>query len=383
MDSDCRLSPEQIAVLRAEAAIMVTILVTSLRSFGWFSRDFLAGYIQNAFDAFLEMESGNDSNVEVVAADYRALGAFAARSHWKPGDASRASRKAGCACVGGLMRVAKREGWPADTISRLNIRAIELFDRLSDEVDAGYAAELARSEQSPEELRRGFFDALGQQRSLSADQLAEMASRFDYTVPGLSTVVALELPAGAPAPDLGPDVRVGRREKITFIILPGEPADEEIGSLRERLGADRLAVGLPVSLNEAGRSMRLVRRALESDRPGPVIYCRDISRELQFHEDKSLAKAHVRLKLGPLAAATPEMQEKYMKLLAAIAETRCALVKAAGIAGIHRNTLRTWRPVLASLLGCDYCDRSNLPDLDYLMRCWRACGSPRPSGDDW
>lgn len=380
MDSRRSLSSEQIAVLRAEVAAMVAFLLVSLRSYGPFRNTFLAGYLERAMEAFLAMEAGDPHPVQLMMTQAQELGKVAAQSHWKLEDVAQACMKGGCASVKGLMAVAKREGWPTESTALPFDRAVDLFERLTAAVVSGYTAEQARSQRSAEELRRDFFDAIAhmQDPPLPEDRLAEMASQFGYTIPGVATILAFYRKAGAPAPDLGPDVLVGRQENVQFVVLPGDPPADEIERRRQELGADRLAVGLPVSLNEAGGSMRWARQALESDIPGPLVFCKDISRTLHILGDKRLARIEMRLGLGRLASESPEMQEKYMSLLVAMVDTGGSLGRVADSAGIHRNTLTTWRLALRDVLGRDYLDRANYSDLEYLIWCWRACGSPLP-----
>ncbi|MFI5955178.1 helix-turn-helix domain-containing protein [Cryptosporangium sp. NPDC051539] len=274
---------------------------------------------------------------------------------------------------------------PAPVLFTLGEAVIAYVDQLAGLSVEGYAEAQAHAAGARERRRRQLMQTLLSDPPPSAAAVADLGKSARWTVPDRLIAVALE-PRGddrdLTLPDLGPAVLVDLEGAEPCLLVPESQLERTEGALRTVLHSSRAAVGLPVPVPDARRSLEWARRALALLRRGAlssvrVVRCADHLSTLMLLADAPLVELFAERRLAPLRQLTVKQQARLSETLLAWLETRGGAPEVASRLQVHPQTVRYRLRQLEALFG----ERLHDPDARFeLESALRAVATLHPAG---
>jgi hypothetical protein len=265
---------------------------------------------------------------------------------------------------------------PAPLLFSLGEAVIAYVDQLAALSVEGYAEAQAHAAGARERRRRQLMEMLLSEPPPSALAIADLAKTARWTVPDRLVAVALE-PRGddreLTLPDLGPTVLVDLEGAEPCLLVPETQLDRTEGALRAVLHGSRAAIGLPVPVQDARRSLRWARRALGFIRRGAlstatVVRCADHLSTLMLLADEPLVELFAERRLAPLRQLTAKQQARLSETLLAWLETRGGAPEVASRLQVHPQTVRYRLRQLEALFGEQLHDPDSRFELESALR---------------
>lgn len=248
-------------------------------------------------------------------------------------------------------------------------------EELADQARAAHAQARALTDRELLRRRRRLLEQLTSVPGPSRGAVSELARSAQWPLPAAVRVVALRRLGGATAPDLTgsflsvrPEALVSADRDEPFLILP-ESGGRALPSLERELSGWRAAVGPPVALEDAGRSLRWARRLLDLAQRGAVkppsalLRCSEHLPELILTADETLMRALVDRRLAPLGAVAAARRARLAETLLSWLECRGSAPEVARRLGVHPQTVRYRLRQLEELFG----DALNAPDARFEL----------------
>lgn len=279
-----------------------------------------------------------------------------------------------------MMELGERSGWSQPLLARLNAAGLAHQAALGRYTVAGFRAEQA-STPGQRQLRRELFCSIvtpfPEWRLVS-----EQARRIGWPIPGQATMIALELSAGSPIPDLGADMLADLDGGRLSVLVPGQPTAEHFSRIVPASGVSRVASGPTVPIAFAYRSHRCARRALTLGQRGvfqdKIIRWAEHCRTVQLLADDFVAEQFMIDELGGLLSLKPSAQQRYMETLETLMDSGRVIKHAAGRLGLHEHGLKDRIQKLQPIIGDFYADPERWFSLELAVRVWRLKGCPIP-----
>jgi len=262
---------------------------------------------------------------------------------------------------------------PAPLLFRLGEAVIVYVDQLAALSVEGYAEAQAHAAGARERRRRQLMQMLLSDPPPSAAAVADLAKSARWTVPERLVAVALE-PHGddreLTLPDLGPAVLVDLEGAEPCLLVPEAQLERTEGALRTVLHGSRAAIGLPVAVPDARRSLEWARRTLALLRRGslssrPIARCGDHLATLLLLADEPLVQVFAERRLAPLRQLTVKQQARLSETLLAWLETRGGAPEVASRLQVHPQTVRYRLRQLEALFG----EQLHDPDARFELEC--------------
>lgn len=204
--------------------------------------------------------------------------------------------------------------------------AIFLYlDELAWACSEGFAEATARSGGEIERRKARLLDLILVNPPASPEAIADLARSARWTLPSQVAAVALESGnpdrLDGPLPALPPDALIDltRREPCALIPDPDGPGRSQ--AVERGLRGWTGAIGPPVTLARASRSLRWARQALVLagrgivPAPGGIVRCTELLPTLVILADEELAGALVASRLAPLDQVRPAQREPLTQTL--------------------------------------------------------------------
>jgi hypothetical protein len=275
-----------------------------------------------------------------------------------------------------LADVGLRLDVPAPLLFALGEAVIAYVDQLAALSVEGYAEAQAHAAGARERRRRQLMEMLLTEPPPSALAIADLAKTARWTVPERLVAVALEPrddDRELALPDLGPAVLVDLEGAEPCLLIPEAQLERTDAALRAVLHGSRAAVGLPVGVQDARRSLRWARRALGFMRrgalgSGSVVRCEDHLSTLMLLADEPLVELFAERRLAPLRQLTAKQQVRLSETLLAWLETRGGAPEVASRLQVHPQTVRYRLRQLEALFGEQLHDPNARFELESALR---------------
>ncbi|WP_199440014.1 PucR family transcriptional regulator [Umezawaea beigongshangensis] len=283
----------------------------------------------------------------------------------------------------------QQERVPLATMCLIAEAIFAYIDELSLRSMEGYADAQARAAGAVQRRRKRLLELILAEPPYPPSAIAELAEAADWPLPENVQVVALERRTDQhqlPTPTLHEDVLVDVEGSDPCLLItdPGRQLD----TLEQRLGGRRAAIGPPVALADAPKSLRWARRALTLIESGviadaPVVACADHLSTLLLLSDEALVRELVSRALAPLEGLTPKQQQRLRETMSAWVDTRGSAPEVASSLDVHPQTVRYRLRQLEELFGERLHDPDALFDIAVALRALRlltcdADGEPDP-----
>ncbi|GAA3396114.1 PucR family transcriptional regulator [Cryptosporangium minutisporangium] len=279
---------------------------------------------------------------------------------------------------------------PAPLLFQLGEAVIAYVDQLASLSVEGYAEAQAHAAGARERRRRQLMQMLLSDPPPSALAIADLAKSARWTVPERLVAVALE-PRGddreLTLPDLGPAVLVDLEGAEPCLLVPEAQLDRTEAALRTVLHGSRAALGLPVPVPDARRSLRWARRALALLRRGTlsgqhVVRSADHLSTLMLLADEPLVELFAERRLAPLRQLTVKQQARLSETLLAWLETRGGAPEVASRLQVHPQTVRYRLRQLEALFGEQLHDPDSRFELESALRALAVLRGPAATDGD-
>jgi hypothetical protein len=242
-----------------------------------------------------------------------------------------------------LMDLAATDGAPLATVCALTEVVFGYLDEVADASAEGYARAQAAID-SPDRPRRQLVELLLAEPPVTAEAIAVLARAADWPVPARVAVVAL--PADPPyRPVLAPGVLAAFDRAQPCLIVPDPDGPGQRRTLHGQLTGLAAAVGPPVPVDQAARSLRWARQVLALATrgvlagPGPV-WCVDHLATLATFQDEDLLAVLVERRLAPLSGLRPGQREPLATTLLAWLQLDRNASDVAARLHVHPQTVR-------------------------------------------
>ncbi|MCX2971235.1 MULTISPECIES: PucR family transcriptional regulator [Streptomyces] len=272
---------------------------------------------------------------------------------------------------------------PAPAMYELAESGFQYLDGLVAESVRGYAEAAARQAGERLRLQRRLLDLLldgeahdGQVETL----LAERAARIGWPVPRSVAVAVLVPPAReAVPPAVGPEVLLDMEREQPIMVVP-EPDAAGRGELLRRATAGWSgAIGPPVGLADAAKSLRwaqsavaLMERGLLPS--GGLLECTEHTEALVLLPPEELIDDLGRRLLAPLSECGPTHARRLAETLLAWLETRGGAPEVAARLGVHPQTVRYRLRQIREMWGETVDDPDQRFALELVLRARRLRG---------
>ncbi|WP_063737057.1 helix-turn-helix domain-containing protein [Streptomyces sp. RTd22] len=289
-----------------------------------------------------------------------------------------------------LAEIGQQVEIPAPAMYELAESGFEYLDGLVAESMRGYAEAAARQAGERLRLQRRLLDLLLTERpgkspaDADADALAERAARIGWPLPERVAVAVLLRPVReALAPAVGRDVLLDMECEQPRMVLPDPEEAGRPELLRRATAGWSGAVGPPVPLAEAAKSLRwaeaavrlMERRLLPA---GEVLHCTEHTEALVLLPPEELIDALARRRLAPLAGCGPAQGRRLAETLLAWLETRGGAPEIADRLGVHPQTVRYRLRQIRELWGDEVEDPDRRFELELVLRAQRLRGDLLP-----
>lgn len=290
-----------------------------------------------------------------------------------------------------LAELGQRALIPPPAMYELAEAGFEYLDGLVDQSVRGYAEAAARQAGERLRLQRKLIDLLLTEQTGHADHpargaaappdparaLAERAARIGWPLPGRVSVGVLLRPAReAVAPAVGQGVLLDMETEQPRMVVPDPDAAGRPELLRRAMAGWSGAIGPPVPLPDAAKSLRwaeaavrLVERGLLP--AGEVLHCTEHTQALVLLQPEELIDDLSRRALAPLAHCGPTHARRMADTLLAWLETRGGAPEVAARLGVHPQTVRYRLRQIRELWGDEIDDPDRRFELELVLRARR------------
>ncbi|MDK1473939.1 helix-turn-helix domain-containing protein [Streptomyces sp. 549] len=272
-----------------------------------------------------------------------------------------------------LAEIGQQAQIPAPAMYELAESGFQYLDGLVAESVRGYAEAAARQAGERLRLQRRLLDLLltEQHRDDSSLQtmLAERAARIGWPLPESLAVAVLVRPARESVPPaVGPDVLLDMEREQPLMIVPDPDAAGRAELLRRATAGWTGAIGPPVPLSDAAKSLRWAQCAValmeHGQLPGGgLLHCTEHTEALVLLPPAELIDDLGRRLLAPLADCGPTHSRRLAETLLAWLETRGGAPEVANRLGVHPQTVRYRLRQIRELWG----DGIDDPDMRFAM----------------
>ncbi|MGA5185339.1 PucR family transcriptional regulator [Streptomyces griseoincarnatus] len=278
--------------------------------------------------------------------------------------------------------IGQRLDIPPPAMYELVDAGYEYLDGLVDQSVRGYAEAAARQAGERLRLQRRLMDLMlaEHHRGDPSDALAERAARIGWPVPGRVAAGVLLRPAReAVAPAVGQGVLLDMEHERPRMVVPDPDAAGRRELLDRALAGWSGAIGPPVQVTEAAKSLRwaeaavrLMERGLLPS--GEVLYCAEHTEALVLLQPEELIDDLALRCLAPLAHCAPAHGQRLAQTLLAWLETRGGAPEVAARLGVHPQTVRYRLRQIRELFGGSVDDPDRRFELELVLRAHRLRG---------
>ncbi|MFE0130092.1 helix-turn-helix domain-containing protein [Streptomyces sp. NPDC059037] len=297
---------------------------------------------------------------------------------------------------------------PPPAMYELAESGFEYLDGLVDQSVRGYAEAAARQAGERLRLQRKLMELLLSERrgdpwtgapadsasaggpySASAQPggaLDERAARVGWQLPERVAVGVLLRPAReAVAPAVGQGVLLDMETEQPRMVIPDPDAAGRPELLRRAMAGWSGAIGPPVALADAAKSLRWAQAAVRlMERgllpSGEVLHCTEHTEALVLLQPEELIDDLARRCLAPLAHCGPAHGRRLAETLLAWLETRGGAPEVAARLGVHPQTVRYRLRQIRELWGDEVDDPDRRFELELVLRARRLRGELGPVG---
>ncbi|NBE56733.1 PucR family transcriptional regulator [Streptomyces boluensis] len=274
---------------------------------------------------------------------------------------------------------------PPPAMYELAEAGFEYLDGLVDQSVRGYAEAAARQAGERLRLQRKLLELLlSEHRADPTEAVAERAARVGWPLPEQVAVGVLLRPAReAVAPAVGQDVLLDMENEQPRMVVPDPGAAGRPELLRRAMTGWSGAIGPPVPLLDAAKSLRwaevavrLMERGLLPS--GEVLFCSEHTEALVLLQPEELINDLARRCLAPLAHCGPAHGRRLAETLLAWLETRGGAPEVAARLGVHPQTVRYRLRQIRELWGDEIDDPDRRFELELVLRAQRLRGGLGP-----
>ncbi|MFD9865193.1 MULTISPECIES: helix-turn-helix domain-containing protein [Streptomyces] len=288
-----------------------------------------------------------------------------------------------------LAEIGQQTEIPPPAMYELAESGFEYLDGLVDQSVRGYAEAAARQAGERLRLQRKLMELLLSERrpdtsaasALGAENgLDERAARVGWQLPERVAVGVLLRPAReAVAPAVGEGVLLDMEAEQPRMVVPDPDAAGRPELLRRAMTGWSGAIGPPVPLADAAKSLRwaeaavaLMGRGLLPS--GEVLYCTEHTEALVLLQPEELIEDLSRRCLAPLDHCGPAHGRRLAETLLAWLETRGGAPEVAARLGVHPQTVRYRLRQIRELWGDEVDDPDRRFELELVLRARRLRG---------
>ncbi|MFF0199628.1 PucR family transcriptional regulator [Streptomyces sp. NPDC005017] len=278
--------------------------------------------------------------------------------------------------------IGQRVEIPPPAMYELVDAGYEFLDGLVDRTVRGYAEAAARQAGERLRLQRRLMEQLlaDRHRSDGGDALGERAARVGWALPGRVAVGVLLRPAReAVAPAVGQEVLLDMEYEQPRMVVPDPDAAGRRELLNRALAGWAGAIGPPVPLADAAKSLRwaeaavrlMQRRLLPA---GEVLFCTEHTEALVLLQPEELLDDLALRCMAPLADCGPTHGRRLAETLLAWLETRGGAPEVAARLGVHPQTVRYRLRQIREMWGDEIDDPDRRFELELVLRAQRLRG---------
>ncbi|CAL9572387.1 PucR family transcriptional regulator [Streptomyces sp. Tu 3180] len=279
--------------------------------------------------------------------------------------------------------IGQRVDIPPPAMYELVDAGYEYLDGLVDQSVRGYAEAAARQAGELLRLQRRLMELLftEQHRGDPTDALAERAARIGWPLPGRVAVGVLLRPAReAVAPAVGQGVLLDMEYEQPRMVIPEPDAAGRPELLHRALAGWSGAIGPPVAVADAAKSLRWAEAALRlMERgllpAGEVLHCTEHTEALVLLQPEELIDDLALRCLAPLTHCGPTHGRRLAETLLAWLETRGGAPEVAARLGVHPQTVRYRLRQIRELWGDEIDDPDRRFELELVLRAQRLRGT--------
>ncbi|MGK5629717.1 PucR family transcriptional regulator [Streptomyces sp. URMC 123] len=281
-----------------------------------------------------------------------------------------------------LAEIGQQVAIPPPAMYELVESGFDYLDGLVAQSVRGYAEAVARQTGERLRLQRRLMELIlgDRPRGDPTAALAERAGRIGWQLPGKVAVAVLLRPAPeAVAPAVGADVLLDMDGEQPRMVVPEPDAAGRAELLRRALAGWSGAIGPPVALAEAAKSLRWAEAAVRlMERgllpAGQLLHCTEHTEALVLLPPEELIEDLARRRLGPLAGCGPAHARRLAETLLAWLETRGGAPEVAARLGVHPQTVRYRLRQIRELWGAEMDDPDRRFELELVLRARRLRG---------
>lgn len=283
-----------------------------------------------------------------------------------------------------LAEIGQEADIPAPAMYELAESGFQYLDGLVAESVRGYAEAAARRAGERLRLQRGLVELLlvdhAGDRAVVEAQLAERAARIGWPVPETVAVAVLIRPAReAVPPAVGPEVLLDMEREQPIMVVPDPDSAGRSERLRRTVSGWNGAIGPPVPLAEAAKSLRWAKSAVSLMENGlltggGLIDCTEHTEALVLLPPRELIDDLGRRLLAPLTNCGPTHARRLAETLLAWLETRGGAPEIATRLGVHPQTVRYRLRQIRELWGEGIDDPDHRFELELVLRARRLRG---------
>ncbi|WP_415949665.1 helix-turn-helix domain-containing protein [Streptomyces sp. KLOTTS4A1] len=241
--------------------------------------------------------------------------------------------------------VARRRSISGSLVIAFADQLFAYIDELVEIAREGHRAARAQTPGDQESRRRLLAEVMRADAPSPRTVLTELAERARWPIPDQVALIAYARGRPPARGAVEPDMLVDFEDPQPYALCPAPVDAARRARWRAALGTVRAAVGPPVALEEAARSLRWARRGLRLAEAGvidagPLIDCEEHLVTLCLFADPELADTLVRRQLAFLDALTPMQRRSMTETLRAWLDTRGATLRMAELLHLHPQTVR-------------------------------------------
>ncbi|MET8824852.1 helix-turn-helix domain-containing protein [Streptomyces sp. NPDC004610] len=278
--------------------------------------------------------------------------------------------------------IGQRVEIPPPAMYELVDAGYEYLDGLVDQSVRGYAEAAARQAGERLRLQRRLMELLLAERHRGdpAEALGERAARIGWPLPRKVAVGVLLRPAReAVAPAVPQGVLLDMEYEQPRMVVPEPTAAGRSELLQRALGGWAGAIGPPVALADAAKSLRWAEAAVKlMERgllpAGEMLFCTEHTEALVLLQPEELIDDLAVRCLAPLVHCGPTHGRRLAETLLAWLETRGGAPEVAGKLGVHPQTVRYRLRQIRELWGDEIDDPDRRFELELVLRAQRLRG---------